>query len=111
MGGVSTRTPRWRMTLDELCWRVRKKPQDLERWAQLGAFGPRWKEPRDRGKWRHINRETAQRAVIMAQLVESGMKEENASKLAEVHRLKETEDLDLMLASGVRIVIKREDLP
>lgn len=70
------------MTLDELCYTVRRTPVDLERWAELGALGERWKEPRDRGKWRHITKEVAGRAIIMERLVQSGIEEERAVPIA-----------------------------
>ena len=69
------------MTLDELCHRASAKPRDLERWARLGAFGPKWGETTE-NKWRHIDRMTARRAVMMRVLLDSGLNDETAAGLA-----------------------------
>ena len=73
---------RWRMTLQELCHRTGATPADLERWARLGALGPRWKETTE-NRWRHITRAAATRAVIMRRLVDTGMTEEAAAGVAD----------------------------
>jgi Fe2+ transport system protein FeoA len=98
------------MTLDELCFLTARSPVDLERWAQLGAFGLRWKEPRDRGKWRHISRATAQRAVIMERLVQLGIDEEHSAAIASTHEVKDKDKpLDVTIR-GVTLTVHRADL-
>jgi hypothetical protein len=72
---------RWRCTLEELCFKASAKPKDLERWARAGAFGPRWAETTE-NKWRHIDRMTARRAVLMRILLDAGLNEETAAGLA-----------------------------
>jgi Fe2+ transport system protein FeoA len=101
---------RWRMTLDELCYATKASAMLIEQWAQLGAYGPRWRENRDRGKYRHVTREMAQRAVIMSRLVRAGMKEEAAAKIAVEHQVRTTEPLIARLGE-VHITIRRDDLP
>lgn len=98
------------MTLDELCYRVKCRPVDLERWAELGAFGPRWKEPRDRGKWRHITRDTAQRAVVMAHLVKIGLQEPDAARFASLHEKRDATKPLVISMDGVEIIVRREEL-
>lgn len=101
---------RWRMTLDELCYVTKASPNLVEQWAQLGAYGPRWKEKRDRGKYRHVTREMAQRCVIMSRLVQAGMKPEAAARIAVEHTLRDTDPLIARLGP-IQITINREDLP
>lgn len=60
---------RWRMTLEELCWRVKATPQELNEWAALGAFGPAWAETTE-NKWRHITKAVARRAIVMRYLLD-----------------------------------------
>lgn len=103
--------PRWRMTLDELCTRCNCYPNDLERLAHLGAFGDRWREPRDRGKWRHISREVAQRAVLCSRLISAGLTEESASQVSRLHTLRTTSPLIVETPRGITLTINRDDLP
>lgn len=104
-------TTKWRMTLDELCHLVDVNAHQLDRWASLGAFGPRWRERRDQGKWRHISKETAQRAVIMAALTRSGFQPIVAAALSAQHRRGAKSDLVFKFSDNVSVTIKREDLP
>lgn len=101
---------RWRMTLDQLVYETKASANLIEEWAQLGAYGPRWRENRDRGKYRHVTREMAQRCMIMARLVRAGMKPEAAARIAVEHTLRTTEPLIARIGE-VQIVINREDLP
>lgn len=98
------------MTLDELCYTVRRTPIDLERWAALGALGDRWKEPRDRGKWRHISKDAAGRAIIMERLVAIGLKEERAAKLACHYERKTSTGVFEAEMNGIRITVKLDEL-
>jgi len=101
---------RWRMTLDELAYATKVSPITLEEWAQLGAYGPRWKENRDRGKWRHITREVAQRAVVMSRLVRAGLTTITAADIARTHEV--GDDMPLYAHQGeVTLIVKRNDLP
>lgn len=101
---------RWRMTLDELCYATKASAMLIEEWAQLGAYGPRWRENRDRGKYRHVTREMAQRAVIMSRLVQAGMKPEAAARISVEHTVRITDPL-IARIGAVEITIKRDDLP
>lgn len=104
------RRVRWRMTYQELLYLTRTRPDMLEHWATLGALGPRWKEPRDRGKWRHVTRECAQRAVIMSRLVQAGVLPERAAEISANHTLKD--ETDLVVTTGpVTVQVRRDDLP
>ena len=98
------------MTLDELCAVTRQTPNDLERWAQLGAFGPRWKESRDRGKWRHITKEVAHRAIIMERLVAIGVDEERAAPVAASHVKADSKEPLYTSMRGVTVTVHRGDL-
>jgi hypothetical protein len=105
-----TKRVRWRMTFDELCYLCRVRPPEIDRWAALGAFGPRLKEPRDRGWHRHVDRTTAQRAVIMSQLRRAGLNETVSAALAATHQLGETEEI-VFESGDVRVTVRRDSLP
>jgi hypothetical protein len=100
------------MTLGELCYAVRRTPLDLERWARLGALGDRLKEPRDRGKWRHITKETAGRVIIMERLLQQGIKEAQAAPLAASYVRKDhwPNDKLTMRVKGVVTTVYLEEL-
>lgn len=100
------------MTLDELCYTVRRTPVDLERWAELGALGERWKEPRDRGKWRHITKDTAGRTIIMERLIQAGFDEERAAPIAASYVRKDHWPNDKIRATvrGVQVVVDLAEL-
>lgn len=101
---------RWRMTFDELTHACDVSPQVVDRWAQLGALGPRLKERRDRGWHRHVDRLTAGRAVIMSRLVHAGVNERVAARIAAGHEKNETSDI-VYDHGGVTIRASRQDLP
>jgi len=98
------------MTFDELCYACKVRPPTIDRWAELGAFGPRLKEPRDRGWHRHVTRELAQRAVIMSRLVKLGLDEHVAAELAVMHQLGETDEITFP-ADNASITVRRDNLP
>jgi len=98
------------MTLDELCFATKRSPADLERWAQLGALGDRWKEPRNSGKWRHITKDVAGRAIIMERLVQLGISEERAAPVASHYEKKRAEGTIVSTVRGVRLEINLEEL-
>lgn len=98
------------MTLDELSHAARATPVVLEEWAQLGAFGPRWKERRDRGKNRHITKEVAHRAIIMRALLDAGLQPRAAAAVAMTHETRDREQLLLVSSRGVNITIDRNSL-
>ena len=77
-----TERARWRMTLQELCHRVDARPQDLVDWARLGALGPAWQETTE-NKWRHITKKVANRAIVMRYLLDAGLAEELAARIAD----------------------------
>jgi methyl coenzyme M reductase subunit C len=100
------------MTLDELCYSVRRTPVDLERWAELGALGDRMKEPRDRGKWRHITKDTAGRTIIMDRLVQAGLDEERAASIARTYVRRDHWPSDKIRTTvrGVQVVVDLAEL-
>lgn len=103
------RRVRWRITLDELCHKAKATPQALDHWAEIGALGPRWRENRDRGKWRHITREVAQRAVIMSHLLQAGIDKQVAAKLAATHE--RGDDTPLIAKNkSVQIIVWRSNI-
>ena len=105
-----TERQRWRMPLDELCWRAKTTQPELEEWSRLGAFGPRWKEPRDRGKWRHVTRDLAQQAIVMRALLDAGVEPEKAAEITSQHRRQDA-DLPLYVHSrGVKFIVNRAEL-
>ena len=71
-----------------------------------------WKEPRDRGKWRHITKECAGRAIIMERLVQQGISEERAAPLAASYTRKDhwPNDKLHMTAKGVTTTVYLEEL-
>ncbi len=77
-----TERTRWRMTLQELCYRVKARPSDLEEWARLGALGPSWRETTE-NKWRHITKKCANRAIVMRELLGVGLEPEVAAELSD----------------------------
>lgn len=101
---------RWRMTYDELCHVSRSRPQTLERWRVLGVFGDRWKEPRDRGCWRHITKLVAHRAVIMRTLLDAGFSEKAAADAARSHEVKDRDQPLKVNANNMEINLWRSDL-
>jgi hypothetical protein len=102
---------RWRLTFDELLHLCNARPPDIDRWAKLGAFGPRLRERRDHGWHRHIDRTTAHRAVIMSRLVKGGFREDSAALMAATYERKGTGDLIYQAAEGITVRIKRSHLP
>ena len=101
---------RWRYTLDQLCHSARTTPATLDHWASLGAFGPRWQERRERGKWRHITRDVADRAVLMGRLTRSGISDELACRIVMTHKHGPTSDL-VFSDNDVHVTVSREGLP
>jgi hypothetical protein len=105
-----TERVRWRVTLDQLCHLCDANPYTLEYWAALGALGPRWKEPRNSGKWRHITREAADRAVLMSRIVKAGVEPWRAAQIASTHQHGDTTPLTVTIGE-VQIQVSREELP
>jgi Fe2+ transport system protein FeoA len=98
------------MTLDELTHRSRTRPQELERWRTLGAFGDRWKEPRERGMWRHITKLVAHRAILMRTLLDAGLTEGAALRIVQQHEIKDKNEPLHVRTKGVNITIWRSSL-
>jgi len=73
---------RWRITLDELAALTHVSARELDHWTELGAMGLRWRESREQGRWRHITKEVARRAVIMSKLRAAGVDEHVAARAA-----------------------------
>ena len=69
---MSDRKPRWRMTFQELCYRARVTPTEIERWASSGALGPRLQESTE-GRWRHVTKDMAERALLTRLLLDQGL--------------------------------------
>jgi len=107
---VTERAVRWRLTLDQLCHAARVTPMQLDDWAALGAFGPRWRERRERGRWRHIDRDTADRAVLMSRLTRTGISDELACRIVLQHSHGPTHEL-VHEENDVLIRVSREGLP
>jgi myo-inositol catabolism protein IolC len=101
---------RWRMTLDELSAASRSKPSDLDRWRAMGVFGDRWKEPRDRGAWRHITKEVAHRAIIMRTLLDLGLTETAATQIARQHEIKQKDDPLVVVGKNGTVTVWRSNL-
>jgi hypothetical protein len=102
---------RWRMTLDELAHACNATANDLDTWATAGAMGDRWREKRDRGKWRHIDKGCAQRAVICSRLLATGMSLEAAARISTRHTVGDYTEFWVSPAPKVSMCISREDLP
>lgn len=104
---------RWRMTLDELVHACGVRLPELEHWAEIGGLGDRWREPRNQGKWRHITREAAQRAVLMSRMVKAGMTPEAAAVVAREHAVHRGSEPAPMMARrpGVTFLVSRDNLP
>jgi hypothetical protein len=100
------------MTLGELCYTVRRTPADLECWAMLGALGDRWREPRDHGRWRHITKDVAARAIIMDKLLLAGVSQETAAHIAGTYVRKDhwPNDRIRAVSKGVAITVDLSDL-
>lgn len=109
---TDTRT-RWRITLNELCYRCKITSVTLDKWAMMGVFGPRYKERRDRGWHRNITRTQAQQAVIMRALLDAGVHPEIAAQTASKHEVNDKSSLVINDVTGVYLVIDRAglDLP
>lgn len=99
------------MTLDELTYASRTKYPELESWRMLGLFGDRWKEPRDRGCWRHVTKLVAHRAVIMRALLDAGLTRDAAMKAARSHEVKDRDKPLLVHAQTTQITLWRDTLP
>lgn len=69
------------MTLEELCFLVKARPQELETWAAAGALGAGMKESTE-GKWRHVSKHVMRRAVFTRVLLDAGMTLDGAAKLS-----------------------------
>ena len=99
------------MTLDELCYVANIKADTFDQWANNGLLGKRLASRPDQGRGRHITRETAQRTVLVARLVASGVDPDVAGRVAEGHKTGATDPLVARLPGGITITIPREDLP
>lgn len=103
---------RWRITLDELCYAAQITPVVFQAWAEAGYLGSRLRSlPSQGGRGRHITRETAQRTVLMARLVQAGLTPEAASHVATTHQVGNDEPLRVSLTSQAAITVSRDDLP
>lgn len=102
---------RWRITLDELAYQCGVPASEVQRWADIGALGSRYAEGRDQGFGRHITREAAQRAVLMARLTQSGVNVNRAARITVSHTVRETDPLTVDVGQGVKIIVDRSDLP
>lgn len=106
-----TKRQRWRMTLDELCYAAGIDVKTFDRWADSGILGKRQAARPDRGRGRHITKETAQRTVLVARMVTAGVTPDVAGCVAAGHRTGDTSLLIADLPGGVHVTISREDLP
>lgn len=102
---------RWRITFDQLCYATGVPAAKLERWRAMGYLGARVAEPRDQGFGRHITREVAQRAVLLARCVAAGVTEETAARLVADHRAGDTQPIVAKVSDTVTIKVSKEGLP
>lgn len=102
---------RWRMTLDELCYAAKIDVKTFDAWADAGLLGKRLASRPDQGRGRHITRETAQRTVLVARMVVSGVRPDIAGCVASGHKTGDTTPLVANLPGGIDMTISREDLP
>jgi len=105
-----TERERWRMTLDELTHASRTKYSELESWRMLGLFGDRWREPRDRGCYRHITKLVAHRAILMRSLLDVGLTVTAALKIAREHEVKQRDQPLTVTARNAQIILWRSNL-
>lgn len=102
------------MTLDELAHTARCSAFTLDRWARDGAFGPRWQEPINQGRWRHITKDVARRACVMSALIEAGVAEAAASAITsilDVETIPERDAIDVQVTPQVRLSISTSRWP
>lgn len=101
------------MTLDELAFKCHVSAATLDRWADLGALGPQFQERRVNGRWRHITKDVARRAILLSRIVETGVSLEVA--MHAVGRIKEFEpgahDRVIILPFGATLTLICVDLP
>lgn len=102
---------RWRMTLDELCYAAKIDVKTFDSWADRGLLGKRLASRPDQGRGRHITRETAQKTVLVARMVASGVTPDVAGCVAAGHRTGDDTPLVANLPGGISVTISREDLP
>lgn len=108
---VNEKRPRWRMTLDELCYVAKVNVKTFDTWADAGLLGKRLASRPDKGRGRHITRETAQRTVLVARLVAAGVHPDVAGCVAAGHKTGDNTPLVAALPGGVQVTVSREDLP
>ena len=104
---MSDTKTRWRMTLDELAHCCGVSVHRIDDWAMLGAFGPRYRERQNSGWHRHITRELAQRAVIMARLISAGLRADIAAAAASQHQVGDESTLTVQNSGGVYVMVNR----
>lgn len=101
---------RWRITLDELCYRCGVDARTMLAWASVGVLGARYREAQNQGWARHITRLAAQRAIIASRLIRAGLTVERAAELVGSHQV--NEGSPLIVSDGTTsISIDRRDLP
>jgi DNA-binding transcriptional MerR regulator len=103
------------MSLSALCVRCGVPPQTLHAWAAAGAFGPAW-QTHVEGKWRHMDREMARRAVWMSHFVKTGFPLDRAVELTgQAADLtgpgSEVDDTIVLSMDGALVEVEVPDLP
>lgn len=102
---------RWRITLDQLLHATGVTGAELDRWRRAGYLGARVAEGADQGFGRHITREVAQRAVLMARCVDAGITEEVAARLVADHVPRDNQPIVAKMSDTVTIKVSKEGLP
>lgn len=101
---------RWRMTLDELAYACRATVKELDEWAKAGALGPEWTEPISHGRWRHITKPAAERAVLCSRMLRAGIPLTLAATFASAHQAGEHVPLVVEMSPNVVIAVDRTSL-
>ena len=68
------------MTFEELCFRTKLTPGQLERLAAAGVLGDRLKESTE-GRWRHITKDMAANALLARFLLDQGLSTSGIARL------------------------------
>lgn len=90
------------MTFEELCHRARVTPTEIERWASSGTLGPRLRESTE-GRWRHVTKDMAERALLTRLLLDQGLTLESVAKMADKKKtiVKYEDGLDLRIGNMI----------
>lgn len=97
------------MTFEELCFRTKLTPGQLERLATAGALGDRLKESTE-GRWRHITKDMAANALLAKFLLDRGLSVSGIARLvAQDRKITEVDGKRTLTVGGISFQLSEGD--